>query len=124
MYGATAAKVAINSIPLTTNQACCNLQIDLAQADFRYVFHWVAHEYHRLRALGEGSQANLNAKKVKEYPIPVPSLGRQREIVELLDRFDILANDLSEGLPAELAARRKQYEHYRDRLLTFKELVE
>lgn len=123
MYGATGAKVAINSIPLTTNQACCNLQIDPEQAEYRYVFHWIANEYLRLRALGEGSQANLNAKKVKEYPIIVPSLERQREIVAILDKFDALVNDLSVGLPAELAARRKQYEYYRDRLLTFKELA-
>lgn len=121
MYGATAAKVAINAIPLTTNQACCNLQIDPSQAEYRYVFHWVANEYTRLRALGEGSQSNLNAQKVKNYPIPVPSLGEQRKIVDLLDKFDALANDLSIGLPAELKARRKQYEYYRDKLLTFEE---
>lgn len=122
MYGATAAKVAINAFPVTTNQACCNLQIDPAQAEYRYVFHLVSREYQRLKALGEGSQSNLNANKVKEYPIPVPSLAEQQRIVSLLDNFDALVNDLSVGLPAELAARRKQYEHYRDRLLTFKEL--
>lgn len=44
-------------------------------------------------------------------------------MIELLDRFDSLVNDISIGLPAELAARRKQYEYYRDRLLTFKEAV-
>lgn len=53
--------------------------------------------------------------------IPIPPLTEQRRIVEILDRFDALVNDLSIGLPAELAARRKQYEHYRERLLTFKE---
>jgi len=121
MYGATAAKAAINEIPLTTNQACCNLQIDPMQADYRYVFFWVASQYERLRSLGEGSQSNLNAKKVKDFPIPVPPLEKQREIVALLDKFDALVNDLSTGLPAELAARRKQYEYYRDKLLTFKE---
>lgn len=121
MYGATAAKVAINEIPLTTNQACCNLQIDPSQAEYRYVFHWVANEYERLKGLGEGSQSNLNAQKVKNYPIRLPSLEGQHKIIEILDRFDALANDLSVGLPAELNARRKQYGHYRDRLLTFEE---
>lgn len=121
MYGATAAKVAINEIPLTTNQACCNLQIDPSQAEYRYVFHWVANEYERLRGLGEGSQSNLNAQKVKNYPIPVPSLEDQRKIVALLDEFVLLVNELSIDLPAELAARRRQYEYYRDRLLTFEE---
>lgn len=119
MYGATAAKVAINAIPLTTNQACCNLQIDPATADFRYVFHWISSEYEALKSKGEGSQSNLNAKKVKDYPIPVPSLERQQEIVKALDEFDSLASELSENLSSELAARRKQYGYYRNRLLTF-----
>ena len=54
--------------------------------------------------------------------IPLPSLEEQNEIVAVLDRFDGLCNDISTGLPAEIEARRKQYEYYRDRLLTFKEL--
>ena len=123
MYGATAAKTAINSIPLTTNQACCNLEIDPLQANYRYVFHWLSNEYERLKALGEGSQSNLNAQKIKQYPIAVPPLEEQAHIVSILDKFDALVNDLSSGLPAEIQARRQQYEHYRDRLLTFKEAV-
>lgn len=123
MYGATAAKVAVNSIPLTTNQACCNLQIDETKADVRYVFHWFSNEYEHLKALGEGSQSNINAKKVKSYPISLPPLEEQRRIVSILDRFDKLTNDLSSGLPAEIEARRKQYEYYRDRLLSFDELA-
>lgn len=122
MYGATAAKVAINAIPLTTNQACCNLQINDSVAEFRYVFHWISNQYEKLKSLGEGSQSNLNAKKVKDFPIPVPQLDEQRRIVAILDKFDALVNDLSVGLPAELVARRQQYEYYRDKLLTFKEL--
>lgn len=123
MYGATAAKVAVNSIPLTTNQACCNLQIDETKADVRYVFHWLSNEYEHLKALGEGSQSNINAKKVKSYPISLPPPEEQRRIVSILDRFDKLTNDLSSGLPAEIEARRKQYEYYRDRLLSFDELA-
>lgn len=123
MYGATAAKVAVNSIPLTTNQACCNLQIDETKADVRYVFHWLSNEYEHLKALGEGSQSNINAKKVESYPISLPPLEEQRRIVSILDRFDKLTNDLSSGLPAEIEARRKQYEYYRDRLLSFDELA-
>lgn len=57
----------------------------------------------------------------EKYPIPVPPLEEQARIVAILDKFDALVNDLSSGLPAEIAARRKQYEYYRDRLLTFKE---
>jgi type I restriction enzyme S subunit len=58
---------------------------------------------------------------LKEIQIPVPPLEEQERIVAILDRFDTLTNDLSSGLPAEIEARRKQYEYYRDKLLTFKE---
>lgn len=57
---------------------------------------------------------------VMNYPIPVPPLKEQERIVSILDRFDKLCNDISEGLPAEIEARQKQYEYYRDKLLTFK----
>jgi len=55
------------------------------------------------------------------WQIPLPSLDEQRQIAARLEKFDALVNDLSAGLPAELAARRKQFQYYRDRLLTFKE---
>ena len=119
MYGATAAKACINKIPLTTNQACCNLQIDEKQAHYKYAYYWICNEYERLRSQGEGSQSNLNAKKIKSYPIPLPPLSEQRRIVGILDRFDTLTNSISEGLPREIALRRKQYEYYRDALLRF-----
>ena len=119
MYGATAAKVGINKIPLTTNQACCNLEIDDTQANYRYVFHWLCKEYKNLKSLGEGSQSNINGKKIKQYPIPIPPLAEQERIVGILDKFDALVNDISIGLPAEIEARRKQYEYYREKLLSF-----
>ena len=62
----------------------------------------------------------LTIPMVRCYPIPVPPLEIQQKIGSILDRFDTLCNDLTSGLPAEIAARKKQYEHYRDRLLTFK----
>lgn len=122
MYGATAAKAAINKIPLTTNQACCNLEIDDNKASYKYVYYWLCKEYLALKALGQGSQNNINANIVKNYPIPVPPLFEQQRIVDILDRFDALCNDITSGLPAEIEARKKQYEYYRDKLLTFKEL--
>lgn len=56
---------------------------------------------------------------VMKYCIPIPPLEVQQKIVSILDRFDALCNDLTNGLPAEIAARKKQYEYYRDKLLTF-----
>ena len=58
---------------------------------------------------------------IKEIVVPIPSLEEQQRVVDIFDRFDKLCNDLSEGLPAEIAALQKQYEYYRDKLLTFKE---
>ncbi len=119
MYGATAAKACINKIPLATNQACCNLQVNEQIANYKYVYHWLCHEYTKLRSLGEGSQANLNAKKIKAYKIPIPPLAEQQRIVSILDKFDKLTTSISEGLPAEIELRRKQYEYYRNKLLSF-----
>ncbi|MGL5439126.1 MAG: restriction endonuclease subunit S [Filifactoraceae bacterium] len=65
---------------------------------------------------------NLGLKALREFKIPVFSISEQQRIVDILDRFDVLCNDLSSGLPAEIEARKKQYEYYRDKLLTFKEL--
>ena len=120
MYGATAAKVAINRIPLCTNQACCNLEINENVVLIKYVYQWLCKEYEKLKSLGEGSQHNINAQKVKKYPIPIPPLEEQKRIVSILDRFEALTTDLQSGLPAEIEARRKQYEYYREKLLTFK----
>jgi type I restriction enzyme S subunit len=63
----------------------------------------------------------LSGEDLAELMIPVPSLEEQARVVAILDRFDALVNDLSIGLPAELTARRRQYQHYRNRLLTFPE---
>jgi len=60
--------------------------------------------------------------KILNYKIPVPPLAEQERIVAILDKFDALVNDISIGMPAEIIARRKQYEYYRGKLLTFKSL--
>lgn len=120
MYGATAGKTCINKIPLTTNQACCNLEINKDIALYKYVYYWLYKEYYKLKALGEGSQSNISGKKIKSYAIPIPPLSEQQRIVSILDKFESLVNDLSEGLPAEIAAVQEQYEYYRNKLLTFK----
>ena len=70
-----------------------------------------------------GTVDSLDIQKFMNYLVPLPPLPEQRRIVSILDRFDALCNDLTSGLPAEIAARQKQYEYYRDKLLTFKERV-
>ena len=69
----------------------------------------------------KSAQPGLSVRRIAEVEIPVPCVSEQYRIADLLDRFDALVNDISSGLPAEIAARRAQYEHYRDRLLSFPE---
>ena len=68
------------------------------------------------------TRASLTGKTIAEYQLAFPSIEKQQEIVDVLNKFHTLCNDLSAGLPAEIAARQKQYEYYRDKLLSFKEL--
>lgn len=70
--------------------------------------------------LNISSFASVDMDKFKKLKFPIPPLEEQERIVSILDRFDKLCNDISEGLPAEIKARQKQYEYYRDKLLTFK----
>ena len=66
-----------------------------------------------------GTVSNLNADIVRETVIPIPPISEQKKIVGILDRFSALTTDLTSGLPAEIKARKQQYEYYRDKLLTF-----
>ena len=72
------------------------------------------------RYVKNGKISSLPASGLAEALIPIPSLEEQEKIANILDRFDTLVNDLSQGLPAEIEARQQQYEYYRDQLLTFK----
>lgn len=67
-----------------------------------------------------GTIKRLYNGNLKATKIPIPPLSEQQRIVSILDRFEALTTDLQKGLPAEIAARRKQYEYYREKLLTFK----
>ncbi|MFQ4117098.1 restriction endonuclease subunit S [Leptospira borgpetersenii] len=113
MYGATVGKIGINKIPMTTNQACANIELDENVANYRYVFHFLSSQYKYIKSLGSGSQTNINAQIVKKIQIPIPPLPVQVEIVRILDAFT--------ELTAELTARKKQYNYYRDQLLSFEE---
>ena len=72
------------------------------------------------RYISDGAQPKLNQDNLNRIPIPVPSNDEIKRIVNILTKFDSICNDISEGLPAEIEARQKQYEYYRDKILTFK----
>lgn len=91
MYGNSAGRSAINEIPLTTNQACCNLVIDPDKADYRYVFYALLRSYEALKGLSRGAaQNNLNAAQVKAFTIPAPLVQVQRNIGDILSSYDDL----------------------------------
>lgn len=73
----------------------------------------------QIHVMIKGDRDNLNLKDFNRIKIPVPPISEQQRIVDILDRFDTLCNNISSGLPAEIKARQQQYEYYRDKLLTF-----
>ena len=92
----------------------------------RYAFHAIQGKSPDILAKANkqgGTVDSLEFKKFLDYKIPLPSLEIQKRLVEVLDNFDAICSDLNIGLPAEIEARQKQYEYYRDKLLTFKERI-
>lgn len=88
----------------------------------RYLYHVLKNKEKGLNAMKRGAGVpHISGESLGEVSIPVPSLEEQRRIVSVLDRFDALCNGMEEGLPAEIGARQRQYEYYRDRLLSFRE---
>ena len=90
----------------------------------KYVYYYLcSHKADVLGLVHEGGTPAINKSELAGLRILVPPFEEQQRIVSILDRFDKLTNDLSSGLPAEIEARHKQYEYYRDRLLSFDELA-
>lgn len=108
MYGDTAGRVAVNKIPLTTNQACCNLVINHEIADYEYVYYSLCTLYARLVSLKNGgAQTNLNVEKIKTIEIPVPKLSIQHRIARILGVYDdLIENNQKQIKLLEEAAQR------------------
>lgn len=113
MYGATAGRTAIAKIPLTTNQACCNLIIDPEKADYRYVYYYLYSKYQHLLSMANGgAQQNLNAGQIKEYVINLPDLQTQKKIADILDLLDSkieLNNTINNNLEQQAQALYKSW---------------
>ena len=93
MYGDgdTAGNVAINKVPLTTNQACCNFVVDPAKADYRFLYYYLKGNYGNLVNLKlGGSQQNLNAATLKRFPVPAIPVPAQTKIAAMLSAYDDL----------------------------------
>lgn len=106
------------------NQRFTNLTVCKSLSDrllIKFVFHYmfIVDEWCK-KNINVSGFASVDMNKFKKLEFPIPSLEEQHRIVSILDRFESLTTSLQSGLPAEIAARRQQYEHYRDKLLTFK----
>ena len=94
--------------------------------DQKYLYHWLKSDK-MLTQLSDtthgATMSHLTKATMEQLQIVLPPLSEQRRIVAILDKFEALVNDLTEGLPAEIAARQEQYEYYRDKLLSFPKAV-
>lgn len=92
--------------------------------DIMFLFHycWKLSEFCK-NNLNQGNFASVDMTRFNNFEFPKPSLSEQERIIKILDHFDALCNDISMGLPAEIAARQRQYEHYRDELLNFEKVA-
>ena len=109
----------------TLNQRIGAFQVkDKTFISTRFLYYILNRNPQLLRYDNGADQTNLRKDDILDIIIPIPNIDRQKQIVDILDRFDTLCNNISTGLPAEIEARQKQYEYYRDKVLTFKEMSE
>ena len=113
MYGATAGRVAIAKIKMTTNQACCNLMIDSSKADYNFVYYYLCNNYKQLLSMANGAaQQNLNAQVIKDFIISLPILDDQRRIASILSSLDdkiSVSKKICENLEAQAQALFKHW---------------
>lgn len=123
---ATIGEYALITVPFLCNQRFTCLTVKpkyKEKVNIKYLMHYspVLSKYCKDH-LNQGNFASVDMKQFVKFEFVIPSLPEQERIVKILDRFDTLCSDISTGLPAEIEARQKQYEYYRDKLLTFKEI--
>ena len=121
---ATIGEYALLMTPSLSNQQMTNFAIkkefeDVLDVKFAFYYFHVFAEWCKKNANQSGGMPIITTGKLKIFSFPIPPLETQAKIVSILDRFDTLCHDLTQGLPAEIAARKKQYEYYREKLLTF-----
>ena len=86
---------------------------------YKYVYYCIYNQCGELLSRKQGARGDLNSSLVLSLEIALPNIQKQAEVISVLNHFDTLCNDIILGLPAEIEARQKQYEYYRDKLLSF-----
>ena len=105
-----------------TNLKICKSLSNKLLTKFIYYYMFIVDEFCKNNTNVSGF-ASVDMEKLKRMPFPIPPLSIQEKIVSILDRFESLVNDLSEGLPAEIEAEKERYEYFRNKLLSFKPLT-
>ena len=113
--------IAVGKYDVSDNTLIVSIE-DKNKYYFKYVYYLLSNMQLNKLAKG-GGQPLVTATDIKKLLIPIPPLSEQQRIVSILDKFETLVNDLSQGLPAEIAAVQEQYEFYRNKLLTFKRIA-
>ena len=105
------------------HQRAYRIHINTPEVVPKYYFHYMKAKFlpYIQKTMFQGSVASIRRPMLNAFPVPVPPLDVQKRIVNVLDNFEKICSDLNIGLPAEIEARQKQYEYYRDKLLTFAE---
>ena len=105
------------------HQRAYRIHINTPEVMSKYYFHYMKAKFlpYIQKTMFQGSVASIRRPMLNAFPVPVPPLDVQKRIVNVLDNFEKICSDLNIGLPAEIEARQKQYEYYRDKLLTFAE---
>ena len=106
------------------HQRAYRIHINTPEVLPRYYFHYMrsAFLHYIQKTMFQGSVASIRRPMLNAFPVPIPSMEIQQRIVQVLDNFEAICSDLNIGLPAEIEARKKQYEYYRDKLLSFEEI--
>lgn len=113
-----AGEIGYSNKPFWAADDCFTIETDMI--DNKYIYHFLLTKKTFLKSrVRKASVPRISSSEIGKLVIPIPSLAEQQRIVSILDKFEALVNDLTEGLPAEIAAVQEQYEYYRNKLLSF-----
>lgn len=118
MTGATVGRSAVVEFYTSCNQSVAAIENDEKILNYKYLYYYISSNYEKIKRMGQGALTSLNLSIIKNFLIPIPSLKTQEKIVNYLDEFTDYSVKIKQELQKELNLRNKQYEYYRDKLLS------